>query len=119
MPNSDTRHDELKSEFFTEFSTYLDRSPIQFCTVELVDPCIRRLKRGKAAGHDELTVEHLVHAHSVLVVLLSLLFNMCIMYDTVPLDFGKGIIIIIPLIKIWTAIKPVAITIEVLPSVQC
>ena len=97
MPNSDTRHDELKSEFLTEFSTYLDRSPIQFCTVELVDSCIRRLKRGKAAGHDELTVEHLVHAHPVLVVLLSLLFNMIIMHGTVPLDFGKGIII--PLIK--------------------
>jgi len=97
-PNSDSRHDELKSEFLSKFNTYLDHSSIQPCTVELVDSCIRRLKRGKAAGHDELTVEHLVHAHPILVVLLSLLFNIIILHGIVPLDFGKGIIIV-PLIK--------------------
>jgi len=62
-----------------------------------VDSYIRCLKRGKAAGHDELTVEHLVHAHPILVVLLSLLFNIIILHGIVPLDFGKGIIV--PLIK--------------------
>ena len=85
--------------FLSEFNIYLDHSSRRFCTVELVDSCIRHLKRGKAAGHDELTAEHLVHAHPqpVLVVLLCLLFDMIIMHGTVPLDFGKGVII--PLIK--------------------
>jgi len=96
-PNSDSRHDDLKREFLSKFNTYRDHSSIQPCTVELVDSCIRRLKRGKAAGHDELTAEHLVHAHPILVVLLSLLFNMIILHGIVPLDFGKGIIV--PLIK--------------------
>jgi len=55
------------------------------------------LKRGKAAGFDELTVEHLLYAHPIPVVLLSLLFTLLVLHGTVPLDFGKGIII--PLIK--------------------
>ena len=43
------------------------------CNVELLDDCIKHLKRGTAAGLGELTVEHLLYAHPVLVVLLSLL----------------------------------------------
>ena len=31
--------------------------------VELIDKCIRLLKLGKACGPDELSAEHLVHAH--------------------------------------------------------
>ena len=63
----------------------------------MVDACIRQLKRGKAAGHDQLTVEHLVHAHPILLIHLSLLFNILKLHGTVPHDFCKGIII--PLIK--------------------
>jgi len=63
----------------------------------MVDECIRDLKRGKAAGHDDLTAEHLQNSHPLLMVLLSLLFNMIILYGIVPDDFGKGIII--PLIN--------------------
>jgi len=65
--------------------------------VEMVDACIRQLKRGKAAGHDQLTVEHLVYAHPILLIHLSLLFNILKPRGTVPHDFCKGIII--PLIK--------------------
>jgi len=38
------------------------------CTVELVDECARNVKCGKAAGHDELTAEHLQNAHPILIV---------------------------------------------------
>ena len=41
----------------------------------MVDACIRQVKRGKAAGHDQLTVEHLMYAHPILLTHLSLLFN--------------------------------------------
>ena len=36
--------------------------------VELIDKCIRLLKLGKACGPDELSAEHLVHAHPSLVI---------------------------------------------------
>ena len=67
------------------------------CTVDMIDECVRKLMRGKASGHDDLTVEHVQNSHPVLTVLLSLLFNMVICHGMVPDDFGKGIII--PLIK--------------------
>ena len=49
----------LKAKFQAQFVGYRDEQSITFCTVEMVDACIRQLKRGKAAGHDQLTVEHL------------------------------------------------------------
>jgi len=67
------------------------------CTVELVDECTRNMKCGKAAGHYELTAEHLQNAHPILMVLISLLFNMVNLHGMVPDDFTRGIII--PLIK--------------------
>ena len=74
------------------------------CNVELVVDCLKDLKRGKAAGHDELTAEHLLHAHPVLVTLLSLLFNMLAVHGMVPRDFDKAIII--PLTKNSDSEKP-------------
>jgi len=97
VPNSQSQHDLLKAKFQTRFDSYMDDKTLPQCNVELVDDCIRHLKRGKAAGFDELTVEHLLYAHPILVVLLSLLFTLLVLHGTVPLDFGKGIII--PLIK--------------------
>jgi len=44
-----------------------------------------------------VTVEHLVYAHPILLIHLSLLFNFLKLHGTVPHDFCKGIII--PLIK--------------------
>ena len=43
--------------------------------VEFVDSCIRELKTGKASGADELNAEHLLNAHPLVVVYLSLLFR--------------------------------------------
>ena len=97
VPNSSSRHDSLKTKIMTQFDKYIDNTTLPSCNVDLVNYCDRHLKRGKAAGHDELTVEHLQYAHPISVVLLSLLFNMLILHGMVPLDFAKGIII--PLIK--------------------
>ena len=48
-------------------------------------------KWGKAAGYDGLTTEHIAYAHSVLIVLLSLLFKMLVSCGIVPSAFGRGI----------------------------
>jgi len=48
-------------------------NPYGYVTVEMVDTCIKNLKRGKAAGLDGLTTEHIINSHPIVVVLLTLL----------------------------------------------
>jgi hypothetical protein len=62
-------------------------------SVELIDKCINDLKKGKACGPDDISAEHLQHAHPSLVILLKLLFGMMVSHGFVPNDFGNGIII--------------------------
>jgi exonuclease III len=70
---------------------------LTFFSVEQIDRCIRSLKLGKASGPDDLSAEHLLHAHPSLVVHLRLLFCGLATHCYVPDDFGSGIII--PLLK--------------------
>jgi len=42
--------------------------------VELVEAVFQQMKRGKAAGLDELTIEHLVNSHPVSVAIISKFF---------------------------------------------
>ena len=68
-----------KSEFddiCREFSSHELRCDdiFRIVSVELIDKCIRKLKLGKASGPDELSAEHLVHAHPSLVIHLCLPF---------------------------------------------
>ena len=58
---------------------------------EFIDKCIRKLKLGKDRGPDELSAEHLVHAHPFLVIHLCLLFRSMILH--VPNNFGLGLVI--------------------------
>ena len=53
--------------------------------------------KGKAPGIDNLTPEHIIFAHPILVVHFSLLFK----YSTVPDSFGYGVVV--PLVKILMA----------------
>jgi len=64
--------------------------------VETVDEIINKLTRGKAAGLDNLTCEHLQYCHPVVISCLTMLFNLMIGYGYVPNAFGEGIIIPIP-----------------------
>src|SRR5207244_2494003 len=98
VPNSSEKHNALKTNFFTQFKDYSSDVRSDFiCDSSFIDSCIKKLKLGKAAGCDGLTTEHLVHAHPILIELLSILFRMILMQGVVPSDFGKGIII--PLVK--------------------
>jgi len=67
--------------------------------VAVVNACVSRPKQkcGKAAGYDGLSAEHVINAHPLLSVLLSLLFRMILQQRIVPTAFGKGIVI--PLVK--------------------
>ena len=62
-----------------------------------VESCISRLKLHKAAGHDNITNEHLIYGGSSLTVHLSLLFTSMIRHCFVPSDLCVDISI--PLLK--------------------
>lgn len=64
--------------------------------VELVDRSIRSLSKGKAAGLDGLTSEHLHNCHPSLFVLLYKLFNFMIKFGHVPEGFGLSYTIPLP-----------------------
>ena len=62
----------------------------------MVDRFISQLKRGKSAGLDNLTAEHLQFAHPLVVKLISKLFNLMILFEYVPDAFGRGVMVPIP-----------------------
>ena len=98
LPNSNARHEELKRDFLLAFEQYFcPISPDFVINVEFVSSLVCKLKLGKAAGFDGLTAEHITHAHPILIVLLSLLFQMLVLHGIVPSAFGQGIVI--PLVK--------------------
>jgi len=62
----DRRRDYVGSPFLDEY----------MFDVELVETILSQMKRGKAAGLDELTIEHLDNSHPVLVAILNKFFNL-------------------------------------------
>ena len=76
LTNTDDRHRQLLSECSERFVQYkgscVDSDTIN---VELVQKCISQLKKDKAAGADGISVEHITRAHPILVVQLTLVFN--------------------------------------------
>jgi len=52
-----------------------DKNDFFVINVETIDKCIKRLHTGKASGPDDLAAEHLLHAHTSLIVHLKLLFS--------------------------------------------
>ena len=55
--------------------------------VELVETILSQMKRGKAAGLGELTIEHLVNSHPVLVAILNKFFNLIVSAAYIPYGF--------------------------------
>lgn len=67
-------------------------------TIDDVEYVIRNnMKCGKAAGFDNLTLEHIVYSHPSIMYHLCKLFNSMLKHGYVPAQFGRGIVI--PLIK--------------------
>ena len=82
------------SELLVEYSSIREHyvgTPLSnqyLCDTELVSDVITKLKRGRAAGLDGLTAEHLLYCHPILSCVLSKLFNLMIVNSYVPAAFG-------------------------------
>jgi len=66
--------------------------------IDLVDRIISDLQRGKAAGLDSLTAEHVQHSHPIVRCILVKLFNVMLTAGCVPISFGCSYTV--PLIKV-------------------
>lgn len=62
-------------------------------TEEEVRTAVKRLKRGKAAGHDEITPEMLIHLGNHGIALLSKIINTAANEHQIPVDWEVGIIL--------------------------
>ena len=69
--------------------------------VELIDTVISQLKRGKAAGLDNIMAEHLQYSHPILPCLVAKLFNLMFEFSYVPMSFGYSYIVPVPKPKIF------------------
>jgi len=98
-PNTPSLNVLAKAVFEKKLSNYEDNMQchIILLTVDEVGACIRKLKRGKASGFDNITADHVIKSHGIVVVQLTCLFNCMIRQGYVPDAFGTGIII--PLVK--------------------
>ena len=82
--------------FNKKFNNYeLNSDPQNFC-VYIVDDIIRKLKRGNAAGLDNISCEHIQYSHPIVCSSITMLFNLLLKFSYVPVAFGEGIIIPIP-----------------------
>ena len=91
-----SRCDALKNAYSDVRKDYVG-SPI--CVPfdsELIDKLLCKIKKGKAAGIDELSAEHLQYAHPIVIVILCKLFNLFVLTGHVPPDFGKSYTVPIP-----------------------
>lgn len=92
-PGADDMNRSFVTEFLDAHSNDLG-SAVSFPKINIysVQECIVALKLRKAAGHDGVTNEHIVHAGSNLSVHLTLLFNAMLLHAFVPADFRFGLI---------------------------
>jgi len=70
---NEVQSSRLRSMFRTRRQDYVG-SPFldeYMFDVELVETVFQQMKRGKVAGLNELTIEHLVNSHPVLVAIIS------------------------------------------------
>jgi len=65
-------------------------------SVELLEEVFESMSRGKAAGLDNLTIEHVHFAHPILVIILKELFNCLLQVGMVPEGFRDGLAIPVP-----------------------
>jgi exonuclease III len=87
-----------RDTFKNVFDNYRGDSVVieELFSVELLDSIITAAKKGKAAGLDGLSAEHVQFSHPVIVVLLRKLFICMLRYGVVPDSFGRGLTIPLP-----------------------
>ena len=77
---------------------------------ELVENVLHKMKKGKAADLDGITVQHLCYSSGILPCILSKLFNLCMTVGYVPLSFGKSYTV--PILKDKNAVHCKSITVD-------
>jgi len=86
----------FNSIFDKSFLNYVGNTSELIFDIATVDDVIRKLKKGKASGVDNITCEHLQYSHPIVCSCISMLFNLIVTLKYVPAAFGEGIIIPIP-----------------------
>ncbi|CAI8052195.1 LINE-1 retrotransposable element ORF2 protein, partial [Geodia barretti] len=82
-------------EIFQLFQSLPDVEPDLICAVE-VGTLISSLPKGKAAGPDYLSNEHLIFSHPIIANTLEILFNAILISGHIPSIFHQGLIVPIP-----------------------
>jgi len=77
---------------------------------ELVETVITKMKRGKAAGLDGITAEHLQYSHPLVACVLSKLFNGMVKLRHVPASFGQSYTV--PLLKTGSSAYGKSVTVN-------
>ena len=96
-PNNVSVHNDHYDDFVNSYNNCsASHVPAQI-EFELIEAAMSKLKFGKAAGFDNITTEHLVYAHPMLISCLHKLFNLLLSHCYVPSSFAKGVMI--PLLK--------------------
>jgi len=96
-----SRAESLKAEYLQRRVDYsgFALAEEQLFNIELLCKVISNLGRGKAAGLDSLTAEHLLHCDPILSTILTKLFNLMLLCSHVPSSFGLSYTIPIPKLK--------------------
>jgi hypothetical protein len=99
--HSEQRSQELLNEFSMKRDSYYKNNNnltdnVTVIGSELIDRSLAKLKLGKSAGFDKLTVEHIKFGHPIIIYLLARLFNLMLLIEYVPDGFGQGIMIPVP-----------------------
>ena len=69
---------------------FVDHESGSVLDVQLLSELIAKMKRGKAAGLDELSVKHLIYCHPVVVILLCKLFIFFVSSGHIPASFAAS-----------------------------
>ena len=75
-------------------SNHLSKNSLS--TIGLIDRIISDLSKGKVAGVDGITAEHIQHSHPIIELIVTKPFNLMLLHKYVPNEFGRGLAISIP-----------------------
>ena len=93
--------ENLRATFSQRLNSYcgLPMTSNNPVTTEIVSKILDRLPRGKAAGLDGITTEHLTNSCPIISCILAKLFNLMIRSRYVPQDFSLSYTIPLPKVK--------------------
>lgn len=102
-PNSEKLNNESETQFKDQFKNYKGgtlSNGKELTSMEELEFIISSLKFGKATGLDNLSAEHLKHAHPIVWSILVKLLNLMWQFSHIPAAFGQGLTVPIPKITL-------------------